>query len=392
MDCLVDRLLADCDSASCESAAFWGAQYDAGLAWVDFPVGRGGLGLPAELQRVVDTRLQAAGAPVNKYLNFVGIGMAAPTLNAYADDDHCDRLLRPLFTCEDIWCQLFSEPGSGSDLASLATRAVRDGDEWVVNGQKVWTTLAHVARWGLLIARTDPDQPKHRGLTCFYVDMSAPGVEVRPLRQLTGAADFNEVYLDEVRVPDCQRLGGLGDGWRVALTTLMNERETVGGLGNEERGSGLIQQAVQLMRDSGRDDPVLRDRLAQLWIEAEVLRFTRMRANANRGNGTAGAERSILKLFVSHFQQRVSNFCVDVMGLKGTLVSGYEMTQPTTILETTSGIGDIDHVKGFLRARGLTIGGGTTEIARNIIGERVLDLPPEPRADKDSPWSQIPRS
>jgi len=328
----------------------------------------------------------------NLLRNIIGMGMGAPTVVAHGTEEQKDRWLRPLFTCEEIWCQLFSEPGAGSDLASLSTRAVRDGDEWVISGQKVWATLAHVARWGLLVARHDPQQPKHRGLTYFYVDMHSPGIEIRPLRQITGSADFNEVFLHEVRVPDSQRLGAVGDGWRVALTTLNSERSAIGGLGDEPRGAGPIRRAVQLYQERGDDDPVLRNKLASLWVESEVIRLTTARAQALRERDEAGPEGAILKLAVSQFQQRLYNFCVDLLGAKGMLLSHQEMTQPTTILESNSGDGDLDIVRAFLRTRSATIAGGTSEVARNMIGERVLGLPPEPRFDKDLPWSEVPRS
>ena len=389
---LVDRLLQEHDPKTSEPADFWGAQYDLGLAWVDFPVGLGGRGWAREMQDVVDDRLHAAGAPVNRFTNFPGIGMAAPTLHAYAPVEDQERLLRPIFTCEEIWCQLFSEPGAGSDVASLATRAVRDGDEWVITGQKVWATLAHVARWGLLIARDDPQKPKHRGLTYFYVDMRAPGVEVRPLRQITGSADFNEVFLHEVRVPDRQRLGEVGEGWRVAMTTLNSERSALGDLAHDAPGTGPIRRAVELYRERGGHDPILRDRLARLWIQSEVVRLTSMRAQARRERGEAGPEGAVLKLVVSQFQQRLYELCVDLLGAEAMLVSDYAATQPTKILESNSGEGDLDIVKTFLRTRSATIAGGTSEIARNTIGERVLGLPPEPRADKDLPWAEVPRS
>ena len=220
----IDQLLAGHPPATTSPETFFAAQFDLGLAWVQFPEGRGGLGVDPALQDLVDLRLDDAGAPSNTLRNFMGVGMAGPTIVAFGNDAQQTRWLRPLFTCDEIWCQMFSEPGAGSDVASLATRAVPDGDEWVVNGQKVWTTLAHVARWGLLLARSDPDVPKHRGLTYFVVDMHAPGVDVRPLRQMTGEAEFNEVYFTDVRIPDAERLGAVGDGWKVATATLMNER------------------------------------------------------------------------------------------------------------------------------------------------------------------------
>ena len=212
----------------------------------------------------------------------MGVGMAGPTLVAFGTEQQQQTHLRRIWTCEDIWCQMFSEPGAGSDVAGLSTRAVRDGDEWVVNGQKVWTTLAHVADKGLLLARTDPDVPKHRGLTYFWVDMHAPGIEVRPLRQLTGEAEFNEIYFTDARVADSQRIGDEGDGWRVAITTLMNERTMLGKLANPARGGGLIRHALRLWNERAEKDPVRRDRLMQVYVQEEVLRLLMMRAEAMR--------------------------------------------------------------------------------------------------------------
>jgi alkylation response protein AidB-like acyl-CoA dehydrogenase len=209
----IDRLLADHDPAGTQDQDFLGFQFDAGLAWVHFPVGLGGLGVSRKLQPAVNDRLRQAGAPNWLARNAIGYGMAAPTILAHGSEDQKQRYLRPLFTCEHVWCQLFSEPGAGSDVAGLATKAVRDGDEWVANGQKVWTTLAHTSRYGMLLARTNPDAEKHKGLTYFVVDMHAPGVEVRPLRQMTGDAEFNEVYFTDARIPDTERLSDVGEGW-----------------------------------------------------------------------------------------------------------------------------------------------------------------------------------
>ena len=245
VDALVDDLLKMYDPRTTDAVTFRGAQYDRGLAWVHFPEGFGGLGLDGQLQRRIDTRLREAGAPPPQSMLFFNLYLAAPTMVTHGSDELRTRALRPMFTGEDVWCQLFSEPGSGSDLAGLSARAVRDGDEWVVNGQKVWNTLAHVADKGMLVARTDPELPKHRGLTYFMVDMHAPGVEVRALRQITGEAEFNEVYLADVRVPDADRIGDIGDGWRVSMTTLMNERTTIGaGMGGPKRGGGSIAEAI----------------------------------------------------------------------------------------------------------------------------------------------------
>jgi alkylation response protein AidB-like acyl-CoA dehydrogenase len=225
----VRAFLADHDPATTDRLDFVRARFDAGLAWVHYPVGLGGQGLPRTLQKVVDAEFTAAKAPTNRpERNGIGLGMAAPTILAYGSDEQKKRWLRPLWTGEEIWCQLFSEPSAGSDLANLATRAVRDGNRWVVNGQKVWTSSAHIAARALLVTRTDPDVPKHKGLTYFSVDMRTPGVEVRPLRQATGEAEFNEVFLTDVVIPDADRIGEVGQGWAVSTATLMNERVALG--------------------------------------------------------------------------------------------------------------------------------------------------------------------
>jgi alkylation response protein AidB-like acyl-CoA dehydrogenase len=387
VDALVDRLLAEHDPA--DMVAFRGAQYDLGLAWVWFPTGFGGLGVAPELQRRVDERIRAAEVYSDALeRNGFGIFLAAPTIAAHADDGLKARLLRPLFTGEELWCQLFSEPGAGSDLAGLSTRAVRDGDEWVVDGQKVWNTLAHRADRGMLVARTNPEAPKHRGLTYFALDMHAPGVDVRALRQITGEAEFNEVYLTGVRVPDADRIGGLGDGWRVSLTTLMNERVTIGGA-VARRNSGPIGDALKVWREHpARHDRVRRDRLARLWIDAEVLRLTNARAAANRTAGTPGPEGSVAKLAFAETNRRIYELCMDVLGADGLLYPSYEMVRPDEASLTGGG----DPRKMFLRSRAYSIEGGTSEILRNVLGERVLGLPGEPRVDKELPWSEVPRS
>ena len=385
----IAQLLDEHPPAATDRQEFWGAQYDLGLAWVSFPEGLGGLGLAPNLQRVVNEELARAKAPNNFARNGIGTGMAAPVIVAYASDELKQRLLRPMFTCEEIWCQLFSEPGAGSDVAGLATRAERDGDEWVVNGQKVWTTLAHVARWGLLVARSDPQQPKHKGMTYFIVDMKGPGVEVRPLRQITGEAEFNEVYFTDTRIPDAMRLGDEGDGWRVAVATLMNERTAIGGASIGVRGGGFVGMAMDAWRarkDTG--DVALRDRLVQLWIESEVVRLTGIRAAQKRATGTPGPEESTTKLMVSELNKKATNLAVDLLGPAGALYSTYEMTRP----ESIGGPRADDIQAAFLRARANTIEGGTSEIMRNILAERVLGLPGDVRVDKDVPWVEVPRS
>ncbi|HEX2039343.1 MAG TPA: acyl-CoA dehydrogenase family protein, partial [Acidimicrobiales bacterium] len=332
VNALVDRLLAELDPSTTAPEVFLGRQFDLGLAWVHFPEGCGGLGLSPALQNLVDERLAAAGAPSPVDRNVIGHGMGGPTIVTHGTDEQRRRFLRPLFTGEEVWCQLFSEPGAGSDLAALGTKAARDGDEWVVSGQKVWTTLAHLARWGMLVARTDPQQPKHRGLTYFVVDMHAPGVEVRPLYQMTGEAEFNEVYLTDVRIPDSRRVGEVGDGWRVALTTLMNERVAIGGR-IPPRGSGLIASLVDLWRERRSDgDGAVRDRLMSLWVRAEVLRLTNIRAAQLRAAGTPGPEGSIAKLAMAEFNKDGTEFGVDVLGAEGMLKpGGYPMARPNEL-------------------------------------------------------------
>ncbi|HEY5886067.1 MAG TPA: acyl-CoA dehydrogenase family protein, partial [Acidimicrobiales bacterium] len=277
----LEAFLAANEPSALSPIEYRGARYDAGLAWVHFPEGFGGLGVRPKLQAVVERRLREAGAPPPADTLFFGLALAGPTVVTHGSDDVRHRLLRPMFTGEEVWCQLFSEPGAGSDLAGLSTRAVKDGDEWVVNGQKVWNTIAHLADRGMLVTRTDPDQPKHKGLTYFAVDMHDPGVEVRPLRQITGEAEFNEVYLTDVRIADADRVGDVGDGWRVSMTTLMNERTTIGGGGGTRpRGSGPIAEAMRIWAAKSDKDPVERDKLMKLWIEAETLRLTTLRASA----------------------------------------------------------------------------------------------------------------
>jgi alkylation response protein AidB-like acyl-CoA dehydrogenase len=379
-----DELLAAHPPRATDAGTFLGAQFDAGLAWVHFPEGDGGLGASPKLQKAVNEKLLAAGAPSPYARNPIGHGMGAPTVVTHGSDAQRDRYLRPLFTGEEIWCQMFSEPGAGSDVASLATTAVRDGDEWVVNGQKVWTTLAHLARWGMLLARTDPDASKHKGMTYFVVDMHAPGVDVRPLRQMTGDAEFNEVFFDDVRIPDAERLGDVGEGWRVALTTLMNERVAIGGA-IPARGTGLIREAMKAWNDVDDPDAARRDVLTQLWIEAEVLRLTNIRAAQLRSVGTPGPEGSVGKILMAEHNKRVMDFALDLMGASGMLYTSYEMHRPEGALRWDC------PQKAFLRMRANSIEGGTTEVMKNILGERVLGLPGDVRVDKDVAWKDVPR-
>jgi alkylation response protein AidB-like acyl-CoA dehydrogenase len=384
-----DQLLEELDPRTTPPEKFRSRQFDLGLAWVSFPEGFGGLDAPPTLQRDVDRRLSEAGATFPGAPLFFGLTMAGPTLVTHGSDEIRHRLLRPMFTGEEAWCQLFSEPGAGSDLAGLGTRAIRDGDEWIITGQKVWNTLAHIADRGMLVTRTDPDVPKHKGLTYFALDMHAPGVEVRPLRQMTGEAEFNEVYLTEVRVPDADRVGEVGEGWRVAMTTLSNERTTIGGGGGAPpaRGTGSIAEALRIWESSSDHDAVSRDRLTRLWIEAEVLRLTNMRASQNRKAGNPGPEGSIAKLMFAEVNKRIYELCVDLLGADALVGYDYTMRRPVAPgLIGPPGSGR----KMFIRSRANSIEGGTSEIQRNILGERILGLPGDVRVDRDLPWSKVP--
>jgi alkylation response protein AidB-like acyl-CoA dehydrogenase len=391
IDDRTSQLLEEMDPRTTPVEKFRSRQFDLGLAWVSFPDGYGGLNVPPDLQRAVDSRLAEAGATPAGAREFFGLTMAGPTVVTHGTDELRERLLRRTFTGEESWCQLFSEPGSGSDLAGLSTRAIRDGDEWVITGQKVWNTLAHIADRGMLVARTDPEAPKHKGLTYFALDMHAPGVEVRPLRQMTGEAEFNEVYITEVRVPDADRIGEVGEGWRVAMTTLSNERTTIGGgSGTPGPGSGAIAEAVRIWKSAGhRQNDVDRDRLMRLWVESEALRLTNMRASQNRKAGNPGPEGSIAKLMFAEVNKRVYELCIDLLGPAGLIDYDFTMRRAETLgLVGPPG----SSRKMFIRSRANSIEGGTSEIQRNILGERILGLPGDVRVDKELPWSKVPRS
>lgn len=384
---LANELLAEYPPSKTSAVEFLGAQFDKGLAWVHFPVGMGGLGISPKFQKVVNECVYAAGAPNPMYRNPIGHGMCGPTVVEWGSDEQKKRYLRPLFTGEEIWCQLFSEPGSGSDFAGLSAKGVKDGEEWIANGQKVWTTLAHLSRWGLLVVRTDPEAVKHAGLTAFVVDMQAPGVEIRPLRQMTGEAEFNEVYFTDVRIPQSEMLGNPGDGWRVSLTTLMNERVSIGG-SIPQRGSGSIASAVKAWQDLPTDqkNASTQDELMRLWIRAEVHRLTNIRANAARRMGAPGPEGSIGKMESANLNKDVYAFTIGLMGAEGMLYGSYEMVRPETAMS-------FDGVqKAFLRSRANSIEGGTTEVMKNILGERILGLPGDVRVDRDVSWNQVPRN
>ena len=393
VDDAVDALLAAHDPTTTSDVEFRGARYDSGLAWVHFPVGFGGLGLRPDLNRHVEKRLRDAGARSAEPTTFF-MALAGPTIVTHGSDDQKRRFLRPMFTGEERWCQLFSEPGAGSDFAGLATRAVRDGDEWIVNGQKVWNTLAHLADWGMLVTRSNPDLPKHKGMTYFAVDMHSPGVEVRPLRQITGEAEFNEVYLTDTRIPDANRIGDEGEGWRVSLTTLMNERSAIGAGsagGAKPRRGGAANDAVAVWNGLDRSERTAarKDELMRLWVRGEVGRLTNIRAAEAAKAGNPGPEMSVAKLEFAEFNKELYDFCIDLLGADGLVGYDYTFRRPTELDATGINKG-LQYA--FLRVRANSIEGGTSEILRNILGEQVLGLPGEPRVDKDPPWSTVPRS
>ena len=385
----VRDLLAAHDPATTPVRDFLGARYDAGLAWIHFPVGHGGLGAPRSLQQTVNEEFAAAGAPtLDPGRHGIGLGMAAPTLLAFGDEEIRTRFLRPMWTGEEVWCQLFSEPGAGSDLAALGTRAVRDedGGSWTVDGQKVWTSLAHEAQWAILVTRSDPTVPKHRGMTYFICDMTAAGVEVRPLRQATGEAEFNEVFLTGVRIPDSHRLGEVGDGWRVATTTLMNERVAIGGSAMPREG-GLIGLAATAWRERPElRTPGLHDTLLRLWVDAEAARLTGERLRQQLAAGQPGPEGSAAKLAFARLNQQISGLELDLLGGEGLTYDDWSFRRPAN----PSMEGGTPGYR-YLRAKGNSIEGGTSEILRNIIAERVLGLPQEIRVDKDVAWKDLPR-
>ncbi|MFB8414900.1 acyl-CoA dehydrogenase family protein [Streptomyces albidoflavus] len=381
-------LLADHPPATTSRDVFLAARFDAGLAWVHYPEGLGGLGAARSLQSVVDAELAGAGAPDNDPRRIgIGLGMAAPTILAYGTEEQKRRFLRPLWLGEEVWCQLFSEPGAGSDLAALSTRAVLGEDGvWTVTGQKVWTSSAHLARWAILIARTDPAQPKHRGITYFLCDMTDPGVEVRPLRQITGEAEFNEVFLTDVRIPDSHRLGEVGEGWQVARTTLMNERVSIGG-STGGRESGMIAPLARTWRERPElRTHALHQRLVTLWVEAEVARLTGERLRQQLAVGQPGPEGSGLKLSFARLNQQISGLEVELLADEGLLYDDWTMRRPELVDFTGRGPG-----YRYLRSKGNSIEGGTSEVLLNIVAERVLGLPTEPRTDKDVAWKDLAR-
>ncbi len=347
-------------------AEWWQLLADSGWAVPHWPEDCFGKGLPGDLARAVSDEIASAGAigPPSG----LGLLLAGPTIMVHGTDEQKRRYLKPILNGQEGWCQLFSEPGAGSDLASLQCKAERDGDEWIINGQKVWTSGAQYSDIGEIIARTDANLPKHRGLTGFIVDMRAPGVEVRPLRQMTGGASFNEVFFTDVRIPDDHRLGDVNNGWNVALTTLMNERAAIGGGGS---GSGFgaqnMTRFVEIARYLGlADDPVVRQRLADAFVRANVARYTNLRAMAKiRAGQLPGPEMSIAKLALTQNMQRLAQTVSEMLGPR--------------LAADTGEWGTYANAEFILGIPGMRVAGGTDEIMRNIVGERVLGLPKEPK-------------
>ncbi|MEO8693796.1 MAG: acyl-CoA dehydrogenase family protein [Acidimicrobiales bacterium] len=362
----------------------WYPVYGAsGLVVPSWPREYCGLGLPNRMVRVIEDELR----PYNLgRLNALGLNLAAPALFAHGSEEQRLRFLPPIVRNEEKWCQMFSEPGAGSDLASLATRATRDGDEWVLTGQKVWTTWALESDYGVILARTDADTPKRQGITYFLLHLHQPGVEIRPLKQMTGdMGEFNEVFLEGALVPDSQRVGAIGDGWKVANATLSGERQMVSGSGSGgvgRIGGGGIAAAIRAARENGAwADAIVRQRLMRLYSEDRIRDLTNQRVRATmRAGRSPGAESSIGKVHQGSLNQALQEAIVDLLG-------------PGAMAWPETDDGELPYaVHGFLRSRANTIEGGTTEVNKNILGERVLGLPREPDPWHDRPWREVPRS
>ncbi len=342
-----------------------------------------GLGADPIHQLIIDDEFARAG--ISRPSNQIGIGWAAPTIIYAGTQEQKDRYVLPALAAEEIWCQLFSEPGAGSDLAGLSTRAVRDGDQWVVNGQKVWTTGAHYSKFGILIARTDPDVPKHKGITYFICPMDLPGIEIRTIRNIAGADSFNEVFFTDVRIPHANVVGDVNDGWRLAKVTLGNERVSLstGGVlwGNGPTALDVVDEAKKI----GGHSAILRQRLAQIYIEHTVLEIIRMRTLTARLRGThPGPEASIRKIMADEHGQRVMSVARDIIGADALVIGPDDAIAGKHIRSKS-------WYSGFMFSQALTIGGGTTEVQKNILGERVLGLPAEPNQEKGLSWAQTRR-
>jgi len=354
-------------------------KYDAGWACIRWPKEYGGRDASAIEQVIFNQEESAFDVPTGVFS--IGQGMAAPTLMTWADETAKERYLPRLASGEDIWCQLFSEPAGGSDLAALRTKAEKDGDEWVINGQKIWTSGVHYSDYGILVVRTDPSVPKHKGLSYFYLDMKSPGIEIKPIKQISGDANFNEVYFTDVRIPDSQRLGEVGQGWQVSLTTLMNERASIGGGGTAVGFDSVFKlaQKVTIDGEPAIKDSAVRAKLADWYCQESGLKFTGYRSMSALSRGDIpGPENSIGKLVGAPKTQDMASFAIDLLEASGALWDD-EFAEEAGLFQNT-----------YMSIPGLRIAGGTDEIMANIIAERVLGLPQEPRVDKGIPFSQVP--
>ena len=363
-----------------EQAKVWQKQkYDAGWACMGWAPEFGGRGASAIEEVIWRQEESLYDLPANFFL--IGQGMIGPTLMAWASDEDKARFLPPLASGEEVWCQLFSEPAGGSDLAALRTRAEREGDDWIINGQKIWTSGAHYSDYGVIVVRTDPTVPKHKGLSYFYVDMKAPGVEVKPIKQLTGDSDFNEVYFTDVRVSDSQRLGEVGQGWQVSLTTLMNERAAIGGsFGQMDVSLAMsVAEEVEIDGRPALEDAAVRARIANWYVQEAGLKYTGYRSLTALSRGALpGPENSIGKLVGAPKMQAMSSYLMDLLGASGA-IADESLAAKAGIIQ-----------RAYMGAPGLRIAGGTDEIMANIIAERVLGLPQEPRLDKGIPFNEVP--
>jgi len=362
------------------SKAWQAKKAEAGYACITWPEEWGGGG-GTPIQNVIYSQ-EEAGYAVPGGIFAIGLGMCIPTLMAWGPEDAKQRYVKPAVRGDESWSQLFSEPAGGSDVAGLRTRAEKDGDEWVINGQKVWTSGAHYSDFGILLVRTDPAVPKHKGLTMFYIDMKSPGIEVRPIKQMSGGADFNEVFFSNVRVKDTQRLGKVGDGWKVALTTLMNERLAVGGSQGNADTSELIELARQteIAGEPAIRNGAVRERIADWYVQAQGLKFTRFRTLTALSKGqTPGPESSISKIVAAKKMQDLGSFGMDLQDMGGV------------IRDRSISPAEGAYTEQWIGAAGYRIAGGTDEILRNIVAERVLGLPQDVRVDKDIPFNQSPR-
>ncbi|MCH7959118.1 MAG: acyl-CoA dehydrogenase family protein [Candidatus Hydrogenedentes bacterium] len=371
------RTLDNVDAALDQAKGWQAAKADAGFACISWPKEYGGRG--SMIETVIWSQEESRFSTPRGFFE-IGLGMAAPVLMMYATEEQKQRYLPKMRTAEEVWCQLFSEPSAGSDLAGLKTRAVQEGDEWIINGQKVWTSGAHYCDFGILVTRHDPTVQKHIGLTYFFMDMKSPGVEIVRIKQISGGSNFCEVFFNDLRIPDANRLGGIGDGWGVALTTLMNERLAVGDAPPPDFAE-LIRLAARIETENGPaiKNPAVRDKIADWYVQSQGLKYTKFRTITALSKGqTPGPEASIAKVVGASKLQDIASFAMDLQGMSGIV------TDPDLAPD------DALHQDAFLYAPGFRIAGGTDEILRNIIGERVLGLPSDIRVDKQLPFNQLP--